>query len=185
MRRVLYCGPMLSAVALAIMVSGSAGAAEVIRSWGGISSVTPGLEQGSLGGPFIESDQLIYDKHTEQAIYSGNVVFRWNDLRLESERLVVQYRVDQRINFNAAKLRISCLKFQGNARMSTAKSRGSAGEIVWSAETRDWTFRSNVKLQRETKLHTGQALVIDGKNGYVWSSSADADCGGVKGSSRG
>jgi lipopolysaccharide transport protein LptA len=185
MRRVLYCGLVFFGAALAIMLSGPASAAEVIKSWDGIPSITLGPAQGSQGGPFIESDQLIYDKHTERAIYSGNVIFRWNDLRLESERLVVQYRVDQRINLDAAKSRISCLKFQGNARISTAKSRGSAEEIVWSAETRHWTFRSNVKLLRETRLHTGQALVIDGKNGYAWSSGADADCGEVKGSSRG
>jgi lipopolysaccharide export system protein LptA len=185
MRRVLYCGLVLSCAALAVEVSGPAGAAEVLRSGGGVSSVTSGLAQGSNEGPLIESDRLIYNKHTRLAIHSGNVVFRWNDLRLESERLVVQYRVDPRMKFNAAKPHISCFKFQGGARISTAKARGSAGEIVWSAETRNWTFRSNVELLHETGLRTGQALVLDGKTGYVWSGGADADCDEVNGSSRG
>jgi len=122
---------------------------------GGMALSAQGIAKHDSRAPVTyDAAKFMLDDKANQAIFSGGVVVNQADLRLQSERMLVNFS-------DAGQLEIQRITATGGVVITRGDERASGDNAIYDFNRRIITMAGNVRLRRGTDTLNGGRLVID------------------------
>ena len=123
-----------------------------------------------------DAGKFVLDDRANQVIFSGGVIVNQADLRIQSDRMLVNFT-------DGGNLEIQRITATGGVTITRGDERASGDNAIYDFGRRIITMAGNVRLRRGSDTLNGGRLVIDLESGL---SSVDGSAaGGTAGSTAG
>lgn len=137
------------------LVWGFGGFALTAALAGGMNLAAQGIARHDSRAPVTyDAAKFVLDDKANQVIFSGGVIVNQADLRLQSERMLVNFT-------DAGQLEIQRITATGGVVITRGDERASGDNAVYDFNRRIITMAGNVRLRRGTDTLNGGRLVID------------------------
>lgn len=136
-------------------VWGIGGFALTLALAGGMNLAAQGIARHDSRAPVTyDAAKFVLDDKANRVIFSGGVIVNQADLRLQSERMLVNFT-------DAGKLEIQRITATGGVTITRGDERASGDNAIYDFNRRIITMASNVRLRRGGDTLNGGRLVID------------------------
>ena len=134
---------------------GIGGFALTLAAAGGMNLAAQGIAKHDSRAPVTyDAAKFVLNDQTNQAIFSGGVIVNQADLRIQSDRMLVNFT-------DAGQLEIQRITATGGVIITRGDERASGDNAVYDFNRRIITMAGNVRLRRGTDTLNGGRLVID------------------------
>ena len=141
----------LHALTFALILGGLSGVAALAQSG---EVAFKGLRAGAGLPVEITANQLDVSQKDETAVFTGDVVAIQGEMRLSSQKLVVEY-------VKGDKTKIDTLHATGNVLLATSTEAAEAEAALYTLTSGMLELTGNVLLTQATGTISGQKMVID------------------------
>lgn len=123
---------------------------------GGMNLAAQGIARHDSRAPVTyDAGKFVFDDRGNQAIASGGVILNQAGLRVQSERMLVNF------SDAAGQLEIQRITATGGVVITRADERASGDNAIYDFNRRIITMAGNVRLRRGSDTLNGGRLVID------------------------
>jgi lipopolysaccharide export system protein LptA len=148
--------PTLARLAL---VWGIGGFALTAMLAGGMNLAAQGIARHDSRAPVTyDAGKFVLDDRANQVIFSGGVIVNQADLRIQSDRMLVNFT-------DGGNLEIQRITATGGVTITRGDERASGDNAIYDFGRRIITMAGNVSLRRGTDTLNGGRLVIDLNSG--------------------
>lgn len=148
--------PPLARLAL---VWGIGGFALTAMLAGGMNLAAQGIARHDSRAPVTyDAGKFVLDDRANQVIFSGGVIVNQADLRIQSDRMLVNFT-------DGGNLEIQRITATGGVTITRGDERASGDNAIYDFGRRIITMAGNVSLRRGTDTLNGGRLVIDLNSG--------------------
>ncbi|RNJ61349.1 MAG: OstA family protein [Porphyrobacter sp. IPPAS B-1204] len=141
------------------LVWGIGGFAMTAMLAGGMHLSAQGIARHNTNAPVTyDAGKFVLDDRANQAIFSGGVIVNQADLRIQSDRMLMNYT-------DAGSLQIQRITATGGVVITRGDERASGDNAIYDFNRRIITMAGNVALRRGTDTLNGGRLVIDLNSG--------------------
>jgi len=122
---------------------------------GGMNLAAQGIARHDSRAPVTyDAGKFVLDDRANQAIFSGGVIVNQADLRITSDRMLVNFT-------QAGQLEIQRITATGGVVVTRGEERASGDNAVYDFNRRIITMAGNVRLRRGADTLNGGRLTID------------------------
>lgn len=122
---------------------------------GGMNLAAQGIAQHDTRAPVTyDAGKFVLDDKANQAIFSGGVIVSQADLRIQSDRMLVNFT-------DGGQLEIQRITATGGVVVTRGEERASGDNAVYDFGRRIITMAGNVRLRRGADTLNGGRLTID------------------------
>lgn len=137
------------------LVWGIGGFALTAALAGGMNLAAQGIARHDSRAPVTyDAAKFVLDDKANQVIFSGGVIVTQADLRLQSDRMLVNFT-------DAGRLEIQRITATGGVVITRGDERASGDNAIYDFNRRVITMAGNVRLRRGTDTLNGGRLTID------------------------
>ncbi len=137
------------------LVWGFGGFALATALAGGMDLAAQGIARHDTRAPVTyDAGRFVLDDRANQVIVSGGVIVTQADLRIQSDRMLMNYT-------DAGSVEIQRITATGGVVVTRGDERASGDNAVYDFNRRIITMAGNVRLRRGTDTLNGGRLVID------------------------
>lgn len=137
------------------VIWGLGGFALTLAAAGGMNLSAQGIARHDSRAPVTyDAAKFVLDDKANQAIFSGGVIVNQADLRIQSDRMLVNFT-------DAGQLEIQRITATGGVVITRGDERASGDNAIYDFNRRIITMAGNVRLRRGTDTLNGGRLVID------------------------
>lgn len=137
------------------MIWSSGGFALTLALAGGMNLAAQGIARHDTRAPVTyDAGKFVLDDRANQAIFSGGVIVNQADLRIQSDRMLVNFT-------QAGQLEIQRITATGGVVVTRGDERASGDNAVYDFNRRIITMAGNVRLRRGADTLNGGRLTID------------------------
>jgi lipopolysaccharide export system protein LptA len=138
------------------LVWGAGGVALAAQLAGGMNLAAQGIARHDSNAPVAyDAGKFVFDDRANQAIASGGVILTQAGLRVQSDRMLVNY------TDSGGQLEIQRITATGGVTITRGEERASGDNAVYDFNRRIITMAGNVALRRGSDTLNGGRLVID------------------------
>jgi len=138
------------------LVWGAGGFALAALLAGGMNLAAQGIARHDSNAPVVyDAGKFVFDDRANQAIASGGVILTQAGLRVQSDRMLVNY------TDSGGQLEIQRITATGGVTITRGEERASGDNAVYDFNRRIITMAGNVALRRGSDTLNGGRLVID------------------------
>ncbi|GAA0757653.1 lipopolysaccharide export system protein LptA [Erythromicrobium ramosum] len=137
------------------LIWGIGGFALTAALMGGMSLSAQSIASHDSKAPVTyDAGKFVLDDRANQVIFSGGVIVNQADLRIQSDRMLVNFT-------DAGSLEIQRITATGGVVITRGDERASGDNAIYDFNRRIITMAGNVRLRRGTDTLNGGRLVID------------------------
>jgi lipopolysaccharide export system protein LptA len=141
------------------LVWGIGGFALTAMLAGGMNLAAQGIARHDSRAPVTyDAGKFVLDDRANQVIFSGGVIVNQADLRIQSDRMLVNFT-------DGGNLEIQRITATGGVTITRGDERASGDNAIYDFGRRIITMAGNVSLRRGTDTLNGGRLVIDLNSG--------------------
>lgn len=137
------------------LVWSAGGFALTLALAGGMNLAAQGIARHDTRAPVTyDAGKFVLDDRANQAIFSGGVIVNQADLRIQSDRMLVNFS-------DGGRLEIQRITATGGVVVTRGAERASGDNAVYDFNRRIITMAGNVRLRRGSDTLNGGRLTID------------------------
>ncbi len=137
------------------LVWSAGGFALTLALAGGMNLAAQGISRHDTRAPVTyDAGKFVLDDRANQAIFSGGVIVNQADLRIQSDRMLVNFS-------DGGQLEIQRITATGGVVVTRGEERASGDNAVYDFNRRIITMAGNVRLRRGSDTLNGGRLTID------------------------
>jgi lipopolysaccharide export system protein LptA len=137
------------------MIWSAGGFALTLALAGGMNLAAQGIAKHDSRAPVTyDAGKFVLDDRANQAIFSGGVIVNQAGLRIQSDRMLVNFT-------QAGQLEIQRITATGGVIVTRGEERASGDNAVYDFNRRIITMAGNVRLRRGVDTLNGGRLTID------------------------
>ena len=137
------------------LIWGIGGFALTAALMGGMGLSAQGIARHESRAPVTyDAGKIVLDDRANQVIFSGGVIVNQADLRIQSDRMLVNFT-------DGGSLEIQRITATGGVVITRGDERASGDNAIYDFNRRIITMAGNVRLRRGTDTLNGGRLVID------------------------
>lgn len=141
------------------LIWGMGGFALTAALAGGMTLAAQGIARHDSRAPVTyDAGKFVLDDRNNQVIFSGGVIVNQADLRIQSDRMLVNFT-------DGGSLEIQRITATGGVTITRGDERANGDNAIYDFNRRIITMAGNVRLRRGTDTLNGGRLVIDLNSG--------------------